>query len=94
MGGASAELDEDAKIMRLVLPQAERTYGVWRENWPALELFLAVSTQWRMGPKGVIGLDYVAVRAVMDWLSIDGATMFRDLQVMEREAVRLLQGGD
>lgn len=76
------------------MPEAERTYGVWRENWPVLELFLACSTQWRTGPSGVIGLDYVAVRAVMDWLSIDGAAIFRDLQVMEREAVRLLQGGD
>ena len=87
-------MDEDAKALGLVMPKADRAYGVWRENWPALELFLACSTQWRTGPGGVIGLDYVAVRQVMDWLSIDGTELFRDLQVMEREAIRLFQGGD
>lgn len=76
------------------MPKADRSFAVWKENWPTLELFLACSTQWRTGPGGVIGLDYVAVRQVMDWLSIDGTALFRDLQVMEREAIRLFQGGD
>lgn len=76
------------------MPAAEKVYAVWQENWKVLELFLACGTQWRTGPGGVMGLDYGAVRHVMDWLRLDGAELFRDLQVMEREAIRLFQGGD
>ena len=55
-------------------------FDVWPENWPAVELFLDVSTQWRCvampeGTAGMVsaiwsrivrtGLDYTAVRATL-----------------------------
>ncbi|MDO0944660.1 DUF1799 domain-containing protein [Chromohalobacter israelensis] len=43
------------------------TCPVLPENWDALELFLACQTQWRQAPMGgATGLDYTAVRAVME----------------------------
>lgn len=35
--------------------------SVWEENEPALRLFVACMTQWRMGPAGPVGLDYAVV---------------------------------
>jgi len=67
-----------------------RPVAVWPENWPALRLFLAVQTQWRIaGMAGVpIGLDYaalpVAARALR--LRLD-AGLLRRLQVIEAEAL-------
>ncbi len=41
-------------------------FEVWPENWPAVELFRACETQWRISPvtEQSIGLDYAAVGAV------------------------------
>lgn len=41
-------------------------YEVWPDNWPALELFIDLSTQWRVGPGGLIGLDYTVVFHELD----------------------------
>ena len=37
---------------------------VWLENEPAVRLYIACITQWRMGPAGPIGLDYAVVPLV------------------------------
>jgi hypothetical protein len=34
---------------------------VWPDNWPAFQLFSRMSTQWRVGMNGPIGLDYNVV---------------------------------
>ena len=31
---------------------------MWPENWPAVELFVRCQTQWRIGPNGLVGMDY------------------------------------
>lgn len=45
---------------------------------PAFDLFMAVQTQWRVGPLGPTGLDYAGVRA---------SPAFRTIPAREREAV-------
>ena len=71
---------------------------MWRENWPAVELFLRCSTQWRtgepsaLGPCGVYGLDYQAVLSLGSLYLSPEAKMrdvLEDLQVMERRALDL-----
>lgn len=58
---------------------------MWDDNWPALEMFLRLQTQWRVGMNGLIGLDYGAVA----WLlSLYAETdqhreLLEALQVME-----------
>lgn len=41
-------------------------YDLWADNWPALKLFMQVSTQWRMGMNGPVGLDYTVVFHELD----------------------------
>ncbi len=58
---------------------------MWEENWPAVELFLRVQTQWRTGMNGPIGLDYVAVAWVLKLVAEEAThrTLLEDLQIME-----------
>lgn len=58
---------------------------VFEENWPAVEMFLRVQTQWRTGMNGPVGLDYMAVAWVLR-LTAEEAThraLLEDLQIME-----------
>ena len=47
------------------VPEAPKHYEVWEEHWPALELFLALRTQWRIaiGMAGGqrLGIDYTSL---------------------------------
>ena len=71
---------------------------MWEENWPAVELFLRCSTQWRsgeptaLGPCGVYGLDYAVVLSLGSLYltaQADMAQVLEDVQVMERRALDL-----
>ncbi|MBU1816433.1 MAG: DUF1799 domain-containing protein [Gammaproteobacteria bacterium] len=70
----------------------DEVFEVWGPNWPAVKLFYAVQTQWRVVMGGCTGLDYSAVFATMDRLfrEMDDAgrdALFADLQVMEGVAL-------
>jgi hypothetical protein len=57
---------------------------VWEENWEAVEMFLRLQTQWRVGMNGLIGLDYQAA----GWLfrlyaAKEPRSLLEDLQVIE-----------
>lgn len=58
---------------------------VFEENWPVLELFLRVQTQWRTGMSGPVGLDYMAVAWVLKLTAEEAThrTLLEDLQIME-----------
>jgi len=57
---------------------------VWEENWPALEMFMRVQTQWRVGMNGLTGLDYGAVAWLLKLYEVeDQRSLLEDLQVME-----------
>lgn len=63
---------------------------VWDVNWPAFTLFHSLSTQWRVGMGGAIGLDYTAVQSTAKMLGFkkkEIQDMFSDIQVMENEAL-------
>lgn len=66
-------------------------FGVWPENWPTIEMFLRVQTQWRTSMGEVIGLDYAAVAWVLKLYGIeDQRSLLEDLQVMEAAAMRVM----
>ena len=66
-------------------------FEVWEENWPAVEMFLRVQTQWRTSMSGVIGLDYLAVEWMLRLYGVeDQRSMLEDLQVMEGAALTLI----
>jgi hypothetical protein len=69
-------------------------YEVWPENWPLLDLFLALKHQWRYaGMDGQrVGLDYTAVPVVMDMLDVPKRRRrqwFAWIQMMEHEALQV-----
>jgi hypothetical protein len=75
--------------MGLALPEPASDpdlFEVWGENWQALEIFLKVQTQWRVGMGGLIGLDYSAVAWVLKLVASEDQhlNLLDDLQIMER----------
>jgi len=75
----------------------EECIGVLPWCFPSVEVFLALSTQWRRaGLAGVaVGLDYAAVAPTL-WMMgrrlppAQRATLFEDLQVMEGAALEVM----
>ena len=79
--------------MGIELPEPEEPehYEVEPEAWPALQLFLMVQTQWRTGPSGMIGLDYGAVRWVMELQGVaEPLAVLDDLQVIEARVIEIV----
>ncbi len=69
---------------------AEDEVEVWPENWPSVQFFIRISTQWRHGFSGPTGLDYAATLATLRELHDDQderRRIFDDVQVMERVAL-------
>lgn len=74
-------------------PGHPEKFEIWPENWPILQVFLALSTQWHwtggMEPRRA-GLYYPSLECVYDGLEIDRkkrAEIFRGVQVMEYAAL-------
>lgn len=66
---------------------------VWPENWPALEMFAQLQTQWRLGFGGRAGLDYGVLFALMERRGLTGEAWeerFAAIQVMERAALEVM----
>lgn len=72
--------------------QEKEHHEVWPENWPAVQVFCAMQTQWRIGMGPPTGLDYSALPSVMDLLEIeDRSEAFRGMRVMEIEALEIFR---
>ena len=58
-------------------------------NWEALNLFLALDSQWRFTAAGrPAGIDFTSLQAAMSMLGIvDQPTMFRRIKRMEEAAL-------
>lgn len=64
----------------------ESRVEVWRCNWSSFLIFEAMSTQWRHGYTGPIGLDYGVLKNVMRLLDIptvEFSSRFADIREME-----------
>lgn len=88
---------EDARLMGIELPDEKRDndYEVLADAWPAVNMFLRVQTQWRVGMGGVIGLDYGAVRWLFELEQVsEPAELLDDLQVIEAKVVEILSQRD
>jgi hypothetical protein len=70
------------------------TCAVWPCCWQSVEVFARMSTQWRVGVAGPVGLDYAALPVVTRACGVPAgkrSAVFDDLQVMEREALAVLR---
>ena len=77
-------------------PSAEETaFGVWPENWQAVEVFLAMGTQWSRDMGGAVtGLRYEALPVVERRLGIcrsQSAAVFHGIRIMERVAIEIMR---
>lgn len=69
---------------------ADEAVEVWPENWRAVCLFADLSTQWRTGMGGPVGLDYGALRAVFVLRGVsdeEAPALFDDIRIMEAAAL-------
>ncbi|MFI0472237.1 DUF1799 domain-containing protein [Halomonas sp. HMF6819] len=73
-------------------PAQPETYGVWAEHWPALELFLAMDSQWRVvadPQRGTLiyqGIDYTALYGHPKYARLDHAeqdALLAQVQLLE-----------
>ncbi|AVG17026.1 hypothetical protein CFN79_14840 [Chromobacterium vaccinii] len=65
---------------------------VWPDNWQAVHLLNRMSTQWRVGFGGAVGLDYNVLYRMMDRLGLvpeEYDQMEADIQMMEQEVLGL-----
>lgn len=85
----------------LPIPPGEAYYPVWPEHGLVLEVFLALSTQWRilahMAGSTPMGLEYAAIPPVLEMMGVvkaDWPPIFADLRVIERAALDTLRSDD
>src|SRR5690606_41236014 len=68
----------------------ERDVPRWPENVQAVALFSRLSSQWRVGVSGVVGLDYNLLFPEMDRKGLDREEydrLFEDIRTMEAAAL-------
>lgn len=71
----------------------EAAVEVWPENLPAVNAFIAMSTQWRVGGFGATGLDYNAAPPVFRFIQIpeeEWPDTFDGVRTMEAEALKIM----
>jgi hypothetical protein len=67
---------------------------IWPDNETAVNVFVAMSTQWRTGFNGATGLDYGALPVVLRLQQIprpDWPDTFDALRVLEGEALAVMR---
>lgn len=75
MGWTAADLERDP-------------IEVWPDCWDSVDAFFAMSTQWRVGPSGAVGLDYNVLPWVLQQIGLDDVpAVFADLRIMELAAL-------
>lgn len=72
----------------------EPQVDLWPENWPSIELFNQLSTQWRTGPGGAVGLDYNVFFHELDRRALsphEYDEMMAAIRLIERTALEMMQ---
>jgi hypothetical protein len=67
---------------------------IWPDNVQTVNLFLAVATQWRIGPHGHTGLDYNVLYKKMDRMHLSEERydeLEAEIQIMEDAALDEIQ---
>lgn len=67
---------------------------LWPDNVVPVNVFTAMTTQWNVGPGGVVGLNYASLGEVWRRLKVPPDkrdAVFDDLRVMEVEAIKVMR---
>lgn len=68
---------------------------MWPDNATTVEVFAHLGTQWRVGARGPIGLDYAAIPVVLQLLQVAAelhAEVFAGIRIMEHAALEEMNG--
>lgn len=74
------------------IEQGAWRFDLWAENWPAIDLYLRIQTQWRVGMNGRTGLDYNVLFHEMDRRDLsrdDYDDLLDSIRVIERTVLDL-----
>lgn len=77
------------KVSDVTPPDVE----VWPENATALDVFVQMGTQWRVGAGGAVGLDYGVLPFVMRMSGVpprERGEVFEAIRVMEHAALQAM----
>lgn len=72
----------------------QKTVEVWPDSLLPMQVFQAMSTQWRMGFNGPVGLDYNVLPKMIKRLGVpkkERKQVFDDVMVMERAALAVMR---
>ena len=72
-------------------------FEIWPENEESIALFSSLSTQWRMGFSGPIGLDYNVLFMRLDRMKLSDEKheqLFHEVRVIESEALKIINTKD
>ena len=65
---------------------------VWEENREIVNMFWKLSTQWYVSMAGLTGINYKSLEYLCKIYTVkDSVAMFEGIQVMEYEALKLMQ---
>lgn len=68
-------------------------FDLWEENWPPLQLYIQLQTQWRVGMGGPYGLDYNVVFHELDRKGLEPEAydeMLAAMRVVEEVALKAI----
>ncbi len=89
---ASAGVDDSGSpVLTAADFEADYTVDVWPDNVLSIDVFEAMTTQWRVSYSGRTGLDYAVLPQVMEMLDVPRAEwphLFSDVRVLEVAALQ------
>lgn len=88
LNGGAATFDDDDAAMLGDIEVEDKSFPIMQENWDAITVFCATSTQWRWYEANRIGLDYSAIKMLLDVYAIaDKQDCFERVRMMEVEVL-------
>lgn len=87
----------EANPFLAALGNAEIIVEAFPENWPVIQLFMSLCTQWNVGMQGRTGLNHLVVLARIDRMKLsdeEANQMFDDIFVMELAALEEMNRGE
>jgi hypothetical protein len=86
---------EEAALFGLTVEEASGPpVEVWPDNFLPVNVFMSMTTQWRIGMNGVTGLDYSALEPVMRMMGVSRKKwpeVFQDIGIMEGAAMETIR---
>lgn len=76
--------------------EEDKAFEVWPENWPAIDLYMRNWTQWRYGPGGPSGLDYLVFFADLERQGVTGDEaegIMAEIRMIEIGALEAIYAG-